>query len=61
MRDTTEWVETVESGWNVLVDLDRDAAVAALDRPLPDEHPQPYGDGRAAERVVDALDELGVG
>jgi UDP-N-acetylglucosamine 2-epimerase (non-hydrolysing)/UDP-GlcNAc3NAcA epimerase len=61
MRDTTEWVETVESGWNVLVDLDRDAAVAALDRPLPAEHPQPYGDGRAAERVVDALDELGAG
>jgi UDP-N-acetylglucosamine 2-epimerase (non-hydrolysing)/UDP-GlcNAc3NAcA epimerase len=61
MRDTTEWVETVDSGWNVLVDLDRDAAVAALDRPLPTEHPQPYGDGRAAERVVDALDELGAG
>jgi len=61
MRDTTEWVETVDSGWNVLVDLDRDAAVAALDRPMPTEHPQPYGDGRAAERVVDALDTLGAG
>jgi UDP-N-acetylglucosamine 2-epimerase (non-hydrolysing)/UDP-GlcNAc3NAcA epimerase len=58
MRDTTEWVETVESGWNVLVDLDAEQAVAALDRPLPAEHPQPYGDGRAAERVVDALDTL---
>jgi UDP-N-acetylglucosamine 2-epimerase (non-hydrolysing)/UDP-GlcNAc3NAcA epimerase len=56
LRDTTEWVETVETGWNVLVDLDADAALAALDGAPPAEHPLLYGDGRAAERVVDALD-----
>ncbi|MCX6386074.1 MAG: UDP-N-acetyl glucosamine 2-epimerase [Solirubrobacterales bacterium] len=39
MRDRTEWVETVETGWNILVDLDKDAALAALERPLPSEHP----------------------
>ena len=55
MRDTTEWVETVEAGWNVLVDLDAEAAVAALDRRLPEGRPPLYGDGRAAERVVAAL------
>jgi UDP-GlcNAc3NAcA epimerase len=55
LRDTTEWVETVDLGWNVLVDLDADAARAALERPKPAEHPQLYGDGRAGERVVDAL------
>jgi UDP-N-acetylglucosamine 2-epimerase (non-hydrolysing)/UDP-GlcNAc3NAcA epimerase len=55
MRDTTEWVETVDVGWNVLVDLDRDAALAALDRKPPTERPQLYGDGNAGQRVVTAL------
>jgi UDP-N-acetylglucosamine 2-epimerase len=55
MRDTTEWVETVEVGWNVLVDLDAAAATAALERTPPDERPELYGDGRAGERVVAAL------
>jgi UDP-N-acetylglucosamine 2-epimerase (non-hydrolysing)/UDP-GlcNAc3NAcA epimerase len=55
LRDTTEWVETVESGWNVLVDLDRAAALAALERNPPAERPELYGGGRAAERVCDVL------
>jgi UDP-N-acetylglucosamine 2-epimerase len=55
MRDTTEWVETVEVGWNVLVDLDATAALAALERTPPAERPELYGDGRAGERVVAAL------
>ena len=57
LRDTTEWVETVAAGWNVLVDLDRDAALAALERPAPSgEQPDLYGGGHAAERVCDVLD-----
>jgi UDP-GlcNAc3NAcA epimerase len=55
LRDTTEWVETVDAGWNVLVDLDAAAALAALDRTPPAERPELYGDGRAGERVVAAL------
>ena len=55
LRDTTEWVETVEAGWNVLVDLDRGAALAALQREPPAERPELYGGGHAAERVRDAV------
>jgi UDP-N-acetylglucosamine 2-epimerase (non-hydrolysing)/UDP-GlcNAc3NAcA epimerase len=55
LRSRTEWTETVDHGWNVLVDLDGDAALAALGREPPAEHPPLYGDGRAGERVVAAL------
>ena len=55
MRDTTEWVETVDVGWNVLVDLDPTAARQALERTPPPDRPELYGDGRAGERVVAAL------
>jgi len=55
LRDATEWVETVEAGWNVLVDLDAAAALDALDRRPPAQRPALYGDGRAGARVVAAL------
>jgi UDP-N-acetylglucosamine 2-epimerase (non-hydrolysing)/UDP-GlcNAc3NAcA epimerase len=55
LRPSTEWVETVETGWNTLVDLDIAGTLEALDREPPPEHPPLYGDGHAAERAVDAL------
>jgi UDP-GlcNAc3NAcA epimerase len=58
LRSTTEWVETVDAGWNTLVDLDRERVLAALDRPIPKNHPQLYGDGKAAEQVVAAVGRL---
>jgi UDP-N-acetylglucosamine 2-epimerase (non-hydrolysing)/UDP-GlcNAc3NAcA epimerase len=61
MRDTTEWVETVDAGWNVLVDLDAEAALAALARTPPAERPELYGDGRAGERVAAALSPVRAG
>jgi UDP-GlcNAc3NAcA epimerase len=55
LRARTEWTETVEAGWNVLVDLDLEAAMNALQRDPPASRPELYGDGHAGERVVAAL------
>jgi len=55
LRPSTEWVETIETGWNVLVDLDKEAALAAIERDPPAERPELYGGGRAGESIVDAL------
>lgn len=58
LREETEWVETVELGWNTLVGADSQrilGAVASLERPL--SRPAVYGDGKAAEAIVAALEE----
>jgi len=60
LRSETEWVETVEAGWNRVVDADPDAVAAALADPtfIGRERPRPrlYGDGHAADRIVTALE-----
>ena len=56
MRPSTEWVDTVELGANVLVDDDPDAiATAAQGARTPEQLPPLYGDGHAAERIAEAL------
>lgn len=57
LRDETEWVETVESGWNTLagskpsglVDMAQTIATRGTERP------NYFGDGEAAERIVACL------
>jgi len=56
LRPSTEWVDTVEAGGNVLVDDDPERLLAAVaSARMPAEPPQLYGDGRAAARIAEAL------
>jgi len=55
-RPSTEWVDTVELGANVLVDDDpQQLATAVAAARMPDDRPPLYGDGHAAERVAASL------
>lgn len=56
LRERTEWTETVDVGWNVLVGTDA-AAIADAMRSFRPTGPRSdlFGDGHAADRVVAAL------
>lgn len=67
LRDTTERPEVIEAGAAQLVGTCTEAIFAAAERLLTDRNAyaaaqidqNPYGDGRAAERIVDRMLELG--
>lgn len=56
LREETEWIETVEAGWNILVGADPARILeAAHDFTPPNARPPLYGDGHAAERIAEIL------
>lgn len=60
LRDETEWVELVDTGWNQLLppnrrSLSRRLAAAVRDFRKPAKYPQLYGSGHASELIVKRL------
>jgi UDP-N-acetylglucosamine 2-epimerase len=57
LRTETEWVETVEAGWNRLAEADPTAIELAVKTALEErpDHPDLYGDGHTARHIVDRL------
>jgi UDP-N-acetylglucosamine 2-epimerase len=59
LREETEWLETIRSGWNVLVGTASDSIVKETKRQnrrtLPASKTKIFGDERASEQIVQAL------
>jgi len=58
MRDETEWIETLENNFNVLVGATKEEIIKAVNNTskkinMPD---QPFGNGKASEEIVKALE-----
>jgi UDP-GlcNAc3NAcA epimerase len=58
LRSETEWVETLENGWNIVLGMDADRIRQHVHNWTRPEHPpRPvFGDGHAARRIVDEID-----
>lgn len=52
LRKETEWVETIDSGWNILVGSDKKRIIDATKKDTPDVHKDTlFGNGKASEKI----------
>ncbi len=57
LREETEWVETVDAGWNVVVGTERERILNAVRMFTPPiSHPNLFGDGTASQNIVRLLE-----
>jgi len=57
LRDTTEWVETVKSGWNILVGNDEKKIINTIKKfnPQHRKHYNYFGNGKTAQKIIRVL------
>ena len=63
LRENTEWIETVEDGWNVLVGADKEKIVRMVKEfhPLLEMHRDRFGNGEASKNIVSIIDSFNIG
>lgn len=58
LRPETEWLETIETGWNRLTGTDTTMILESVRSfCAPDEHPPIFGDANAAIRIMESIEE----
>lgn len=58
MRDQTEWIETVENGWNVIVGTEKNKIIDSIDNFKPNRvQKNIFGDGHAADKILSILSQ----
>ncbi|ASN04430.1 non-hydrolyzing UDP-N-acetylglucosamine 2-epimerase [Virgibacillus necropolis] len=58
LRDETEWIETLQTGWNHLVGADTQQIVDTVKAiQFPKEHPPLFGDGKTSQKINEILVE----
>ncbi|MBT7988327.1 MAG: UDP-N-acetylglucosamine 2-epimerase (non-hydrolyzing) [Anaerolineae bacterium] len=56
LREETEWVETVDAGWNTLVGANKEKILSAIIQwTMPYERPSIFGNGDAAKKIAHTL------
>jgi len=61
LRDETEWVETIQAGWNMTVGSDRTRILDAIKNfIIPETHPNLFGDGKSALKIANLLIETNI-
>jgi UDP-GlcNAc3NAcA epimerase len=56
MRDSTEWVELVDSGWNTLSGANTDKIIKSVKNiQIPGKYPSLYGDGNCAQKICNFM------
>lgn len=55
VRSETEWIETLEGGWNRLWDPESHSLRSVIETPPTANWRPLYGDGRASERIVEGV------
>jgi UDP-N-acetylglucosamine 2-epimerase len=56
LRDETEWVETLQTGWNIIAGADTDIIAKSVKRGMPNgNHPRLYGNGDTADKIIETL------
>ena len=56
-RENTEWMETLEGGWNVLVGGDKEKIIRAVNLPVPDINQNDVFIGNACAKIVTQINK----